>query len=627
MKTDLKEYVKEIKSQISNEYIDQDFERAFVSFMNDNEWFGNEPEFDQDILMIDMEKLSPYTGRIQEFFINRGLSASEKTSKLQERYEKQMQGSAQMVKTFFEEMDIAEDSRYYLYDFLLFRQTIEFSAMDDEAVSSLMSYAVYDLTKANGDIFCMMLTWMKQFKHMHWFRDYYMTQRRVSENGAYDIDEYLELLYYLFNESYIEKEEMYRKAAESKNYADTWLYMCMHFMRAIRNTDLKRIGHPELTLPPEEVLQKVASGDFSQEDARLTVYSITWRLAVLPLVPNKTRAHGGVTSLKITIPESLEVHMGILLAVCEAHYQLSRANNDDDSAPLIRVISDYERINRYMGEEIGVLFLRSNFRSRGVQKSYLQGLFMMTDDILGDERDEFNVKGYILAALARSHKGSYGEFAKTTVVYLKDAKFNGLTPEFVARELFERGVLSFIPSMLLNIVSGNRYSYLPAKIQTEAVKALDMTPAEVESLVKLSENARQRSSETVKNLFIDKDSSPSEILMILHRIGGGYAVSKCDELLCIMTAMKKVCPFPERHNCFGCKYEIGTKSTIFSMASEYNRLKALAKSARSDIERRKYIHLIKSVVLPVLEEVLVCLKQNYGDEVASAYERIIRECL
>ena len=53
MKTDLKEYVKEIKSQISNEYIDQDFERAFVSFMNDNEWFGNEPEFDQDILMID----------------------------------------------------------------------------------------------------------------------------------------------------------------------------------------------------------------------------------------------------------------------------------------------------------------------------------------------------------------------------------------------------------------------------------------------------------------------------------------------------------------------------------------------------------------------------------------------
>ena len=154
-----------------------------------------------------------------------------------------------------------------------------------------------------------------------------------------------------------------------------------------------------------------------------------------------------------------------------------------------------------------------------------------------------------------------------------------------------------------------------------------MTPAEAESLVKLSENARQKSSETVKKLFTSANASPSEILMILHRIGGGYAVSKCDELLCVMTAMKKVCPFPERHNCFGCQYEIGTKSTIFSMASEYNRLKALAKNARSDIERRKYIHLIKTVVLPVLEEVLVCLKQNYGDEVASAYERIVRECL
>ena len=627
MKTDIKEYVKRIKSQISDEYIDQDFERSFVTFMNDNVWFGHEPEFDQDILMIDIDRLSPYTGRIQEFFINRGLSIAEKTYMLRERYEKYMSNSARMVQQFFEEMNVAEDSRYYIYDFLLFRQTAEFSEMDDEAVSGLMSYAVYDLTKAAGDIFCMMLTWMKQFKHMHWFRDYYMTPRRVSDNGAYDIDEYLELLYYLFNETYIEREEMYRKAAESKNYADTWLYMCMHFMRAIRNTDLMRIGHPELPLPPEEVLQKVASGDFSQEDARLTVYSITWRLAVLPLVPNKTKSHDGVTSLKITIPESLEVHMGILLAVCEAHYQLSRQGTDNGSTPLIRIISDYERINRYMGEEIGVLFLRSNFRSRGIHKSYLQGLFMMSDDILGEERDEFNVKGYILAALARSHKGSYGEFAKTTVVYLKDAKFNGLTPEFVARELFERGVLSFIPSMLLNIVSGNKYSYLPAKIQTEAVKALDMTPAEAESLVKLSENARQKSNETVKKLFTSANASPSEILMILHRIGGGYAVSKCDELLCVMTAMKKVCPFPERHNCFGCQYEIGTKSTIFSMASEYNRLKALAKNARSDIERRKYIHLIKTVVLPILEEVLVCLKQNYGDEVASAYERIVRECL
>ena len=623
MKTDLKVFANNIRDLIDEEDAGQDFERLFVAFMNDNDWFGAEPVFEGDVLMVDTDAMKPHIDSILEFFSNHSLSTEEKVDLLMQKYEDRMPDSVVIIRSFFDEMEIPVDNRYYLYDFLLYRQREEFTVMDDEGVARLVDFAVYDLTKANGDILCMLLSWMKQFYRMHWFRDYSMTKRRESENGAYDIDEYLELLYYLFNETYIEEEEMYRKAAEDKNYADTWLYMCMHFMRAIRNTDLMRIGHPELTMPPEEVLKHVAEGDFSDEDARLTVFSITWRLAVLPLVPNKTKKSGDAPSLKITIPESLEVHLGTLLAICEAHFQLSGA--DPENVPLIRVISDYERINRYMGEEIGVLFLESNFRSRGVQKSYLQGLFMMSDDILGDDRDEFNVKGYILAALARSHKGTYGEFARTTVVYLKDAKFNGLTPEFVARELFERGVLSFIPSMLLKIVTGNRYSYLPVKLQTEAVKVLDMTPAEIENVVKLSENARERSSETVKELFADTETTPSEILMILHRIGGGYAVSKCDELLCVMTAMKRVCPYPERENCFGCEYEIGTKSTIFSMASEYNRLRKLAENATSDMEKRKYVHLIKTIVLPVLEEVLTCLRDNYGDDVAAAYERIVRE--
>lgn len=83
-------------------------------------------------------------------------------------------------------------------------------------------------------------------------------------------------------------------------------------------------------------------------------------------------------------------------------------------------------------------------------------IYILTDDILG-VNDEFRVKGYMLAALARSHKGSYGDFAKTTSIYLKDAKMSGYTPEFVAKELFERGVLSVIPSMLLKMVAGEEY--------------------------------------------------------------------------------------------------------------------------------------------------------------------------
>ena len=61
------------------------------------------------------------------------------------------------------------------------------------------------------------------------------------------------------------------------------------------------------------------------------------------------------------------------------------------------------------------------------------------------------------------------------------------------------------------------------------------------------------------------------------------------------------------------------------MAAEYNRLRNIAKTTGSEIERKKSIHLIKSIVLPILQEVLICLRDNYGDDVALAYERIVRE--
>ena len=620
MKTDIKEFVDNLKSLI-NTSLQEDFECCLVAFLNDNEWFGCEPVMAEGKCLVDVDALTQAIPRIIDYFDKKDLPIEEKIILLANKYAEEYPESAGMVDSFFETVGVAEGNQYYLYDYLLTRQKTEFSDMNDESVSELVSYAVYDLTKADGDILCMLLSWLKQYHRMHWFMDYSMKKRRESENGAYDIDEYLELLYYLFNADYIEENDMYKRAANDKNHADTWLYLCMHFMRAIRNTDLLRIGHPRLTDTPENILKMVLEGKFSDEDARLTVYSITWRLSVLPLIPNKTKNVSGVTSLKFTIPESLEVHLGKLLAICESHFRRSGAPVD---TPLIRVIGDYERINRYMGDEIGVLFLKSNFRSRGAQKSYLQGVYMMSNDILGDERDEFNVKGYILAALARSHKGSYAQFAQTTVVYLKDAKFSGLTPEFVARELFERGVLSFIPSMLLKIISGNKYNHLSVKEQTKLLDILNITPMEAENAVSLVENSRKKSNEVVKNLFTDKEIKPNEILMILHRIGGGYAVSKCDELLCVMTAMKKICPF-DRRSCFGCEYEIGTKSTIFSMAAEYNRLRNIAKTTGSEIERKKSIHLIKSIVLPILQEVLICLRDNYGDDVALAYERIVRE--
>lgn len=337
------------------------------------------------------------------------------------------------------------------------------------------------------------------------------------------------------------------------------------------------------------------------------------------LTPNKTQRISGVASIKLHIPESVEVHIGTLFAIAEAHFQLANGNSEKS---LIRVITGYEQNNRYMGEEIGELFIESDFRSKAANKSYMQMIYLLTDDILG-VNDEFRVKGYMLAALARSHKGSYGDFAKTTSVYLKDAKMSGYTPEFVARELFERGVLSVIPSMLLKMVVGEEYSNLSVENQTKMIQELNMSPAEVEKTISVMQKNMKHSTDIVKSLY--NEHTEEEVLNILHNIGNGDAYSKTDSCMCLITAMGKMCPHLGHSNCPSCEYEISTKTTMFLMAREIHRLQELYKKTDNPVEKQRYKAIVKDIVAPSIEEMLTVMDDVYGPEAVETLEKIIME--
>lgn len=599
-----------------------DYKIRLIDFLEDNNWFGIEPVWKENKLYIhttDADKVFP---KIKVYFANYKLDDSQKVTLLLDMYKNKFMDSASKFSEFIKEFLIPDTLVYYLLDFLIIYQRKDFCIMNDNDVKELMKYTYEELTKQLGDILTFFLSWLKDTYKTRYINDYIMQQRykNVSTTQAYDREEYLELVYYLFNPEYIFDNDMYEKAVKSKNYADTWLFLSLHFICSLRNTDLMRIYHPKLTKSPNEVLESILNDSFTEKDARLTLYSITWHLNNLPLQPSKTASYSGVSSIKFCVPESTEVHIGTLFAICEAHRQIVGLPDD---IPLIRCISDYDRITRYMGEEIGSLFLEANFHSRSANKSYMQAFDMFTDDILGSSN--LQMKGYILAALARSHKGSYGEFARTTAIYLKDANFSGLTPEFVAMELFERGVLSFIPSMLLKMITGNEYSKLPVHKQTELIQTLDMTPNEIEEIVKISETSQIKAKETIINILGHQDNDKEMILNILHNIANGAAVSKQTECLCLMTSLHRVCPYPDRRQCIGCEYEISTKATVFLLVSEYNRMLNLYENAGDSLLRSKYKTLLKKYILPSLDEILQCTEDQYGNKAKEMLEEIIKE--
>ena len=608
---------KDFIALITKEFDTIDYQ-GIVAFLEDNNWFNNRPEIKNGKVFITDEQQQLYKEPLLQY-----LKAFDqpKTELILSMLSAKYPLTSNRFVEFCSVINATEETRFYVADFLLYSLQKDIFLMNDKEMSVLMKKAVNGLIKAHGDTFTFFLSWLKANYKTAYKNEYIMTNRYSMDyqKEAYDIDEYLELLYYLYNEDYIADNEMYMKAAKSKNYADTWLFLSLHFICSIRMTDIERISHPILTNDPEIVLKQISDGAFSDKDARLTLLSITQRLCVLPLTPNKTSSHSNISSIKFEVPESCEVHIGTLFALCEAHRCIAQIPNDE---PLIRRISDYTRISRYMGDEIGSLFLESNFRSRSANKSYLQAIYMLSDDVLENSEDGPHVKGYILAALARSHKGAFGEFANTTATYLKDAKFSGLTPEFVAKELFERGVLSFIPSMLLKMITDGEYNKLDVSKQTQLIQTLDLTPAEIENAVSITNQAKKQAESVIKELAVETEET---ILNILHRIGSGSAFSKQAECLCLLSALKKTCPFDERRQCIGCKYEIGTKSTLYLLISEYKRMYQLYNDIQKPIEKEKYKKMLTQVILPKFDEMLVCIKEQYGEDIYKDYENIIKE--
>lgn len=614
MRTELKEFIMSI---LHAQGFDDSEMPAVAALLNDTWWFGVPPIKENGKLYLDYEMQDTYRHKICNFLKRNSLNSRlELFNALHEKFPV----TAGQFKEFCDEASVPEDAAVYIVDFFLCRLHSDLFLIDDIEAEKLVRDAAIDLTKSHGEQLTFFMAWIKSRCKTKYKNEYIMEKRYTVTYGkeAYDIDDYLQLLLYLYSEDYIEENDMYVRATDSKNYADTWLYLSMHFICSLRMTDLERIGHPELEEEPEIILKKIRNNEMTDNEARKILLYVNYRFCLLNLTPNKTSDRANVPSIKLHIPNNCEVHIGKLFAICEAHRRMAGI---PDKEPLIRRIADYDRINRYMGEDIGNLFLYRNFHARSANKSYLQAIYTLSDEIL-EESEGFRAKGYILASMARSHKGSFGDFAETTAIYLRDANFSGLTPEFVAYELLERGVLSFIPTMLLKMITEGKYNSLSVKEQTKLIQALDMSPREVEHTVALCSTARKRSEKIIHEI-VKSGMSTKSILQILHHIGSGEAFSKRPEFLCLVTATGKTCPYSK--NCVSCEYEISTKSTFFLLISEYNRLSALFNEANEELEKNKYRKLITETIIPRFDEILTCIRDSYGDKAFDDYESMLRE--
>lgn len=487
---------------------------------------------------------------------------------------------------------------WMLTDYLCSALTNEITQSDDESLDSLASSMDTMLPLNSARMFSAFILYLRSKRKLGSGWTYQFQSRGGAQNNdAYPVDAYFKMAYIVFNEDAWEMEGLKEKALQLEAYANLWLFIALHFICGWRGSDIVRLPMPKLPCAGKTIRKQLLDGSF---DTDIILEEVELRLRYIPMKPSKTESYN-VPELKLFVAESLRKPLGFILTTAASYHE--------DILPggiFIRRAGSSQELAEFFGSEFVSVCESKGFSTRRANKSYLQGIESSADNTPGKP------KGYILAALARSHKSGYGALPKTTEIYLRDANFSGYSPEFIAREMFERGVFSFIPALLLKMYEGSEYMKLPVSSKTKLMQEIGIRASALEGIA----SAVQRSLEKAHQAVSEIMSSPQEMQKtsgeILQNIASGNAPGRQNGFLCLMTAAGVGCTDPDRSCCIGCGYEIYTKTIMRLLVSEYSRLlekKNTAEKAESD--RCKTI--LKEAVLPAIAQMLASAERLYPD--------------
>jgi hypothetical protein len=430
----------------------------------------------------------------------------------------------------------------------------------------------------------------------------------AKDDGAYQTMDFLRMAHIVFNNDAWESERLLEKALQSEKDANLWLFVSCHFICGWRGTDIVRLPMPELPDDVHWMQEQIMAGCF---DTEAILSELEFRLKYTPLIPQKTKRYENVPELKLFVPESLRRPFGIIYAVAASHHPAKKPGE-----MFVRKVGERPHIISFFGDEFSNACGIRGFSSRRAVKSYLQGIEAVADS------SEGKPKGYMLAALARSHKGGIGSLPKVTDIYLRDAKFSGYRPEFIAREMFERGVFSFIPSLMLEMYASESYRELPVSVQTKLLGEIGVGASGLEGLARSVEYSLIKARQAIAEIMKRPENIRGSIADILQNIASGNAPGKQDGFLCLMTASGFTCAAPLRSCCIGCGYEIYTKTILHSLAKEYARLMDTKKKA-DGAEATRCTKILKEAVMPAIDEIFTCMKQAYPDADIKAMANVV----
>ena len=558
-----------------------------LGFLDRNEWFGQVPAgTGLEIMVPDYEGMR---GAVCLWLEAYQKPPREKMELLLKQYQYRLPQTCALYRTFAETEDIADrPGGWKILDFILSSCDRELCLYSQDELDRIMEETRERLPTSNARLLAKFIT--EEIRKGQYRYEIHSRRQNELKKDAYSLRDFSVMAYCVFNPDSWKENRLVEKAVSSRKNSNLWLFTALHFFGAIRQSDLVRFPVPSLPCSKERLKTMVEDGTYRDEDARGVSEEFVLRLKYLPMHPSKTARYQGIPELKFYLPESLKTALGWILSVRLIHHR--------EGEVLVEPVQDLISGKRFFGEAFAEALGNRRFQTRRANKAYMQGIALVTEDEPGKP------KGYMLAALARSHKGGISSIPEMTDIYLKDATFSGYRPEFILREMFERGIFGFIPAMMLERYAGDGYRTLDVSRQTDLIRSIGLDALQIEEVTLLVETALEKARAVVTAI-------PEEGLgTALQRIANGAAASRQEETLCLRVAVGLSCVDPLRGGCIGCGYEIYTKAAFHLLMKEYVRISRLKKEAQG-IEKSRLRNLLLQGILPAVREMVVSLPLLY----------------
>lgn len=497
---------------------------------------------------------------------------------------------------------------------------------DTEMDTLIESYALESGVKADIKILCNFLRYLSKSTKTIYKKEYFYVPDILNnlDVSPYEDSQMFRFALLIFNESYPLYKEYLKKACNVQSNASIWLYSALHYICGWRASDMNEsIPRPTLPVDYKTFFDLVVNDNFTYDMGKKIIDEVTYKVKYLNKKPIKTR-NSAPPSLVLNVPDSAVKTIGMIIGLCEAHLQKKESI---DSTKIIkheyinRASRNKQLFQRFFGDEVIDIFGDKMFSNRRANKFYELNIATKAEEKqLGT--------GYIIAGVARSHKFSSTKKSNTTSIYLSEFK-NLPRSEVISKNLFERGVCSFIPYLTLKILKGDSYvKSLSIDEQTKQLKEFsNITPYDTDFIIQSYEEVLARCekevNEIIKSFNPNSSTFKDDIYNFLERIAFGNAPSKTNDIYCLSVAKGVGCIHKTREHCVGCGQEIYLKTSLHVIGKTLSDFINKAQACEHNTSKQKYLKLSNYVIKPILSEILTTLKTVYKIEDLSECKKIV----